>query len=80
MECALDLPKCDFSPATQWSAEFTHHILVTARFACKLDEVVLKNKTKQKYQVLYTVDHPTPKVKHTEPYHAVEKRHKTMLI
>ncbi len=63
-----------FSPANQWSAEFTRHVLVTVRFAWNLVRGGTKKSTR--YQVLYPVENP-PKVNRTEPnrtvpYHAVE--------
>ncbi len=60
------------SPANQWPAEFTRHVLVTVRFAWNLN----RGGTKKKGQVPGTVPswtpHPTPK---SEPclYHAEGK-------
>ncbi len=62
-----------FSPANQWSAEFTRHILVMVRFACNLNRGGTEKSTR--YQVLDPVEN-TPKVSCTVPYHAVEKHHK----
>ncbi len=55
-----------FSPANQWSAEFTRHVLVTVRLAWNLGW----GGTKKKYQVLYPLENP-PNVSRTEPYCAV---------
>ncbi len=57
----------DFSPAIQWSAEFTRHVLVTVRLDGTSTEVVLK-----KYQVLGTV--PSGKPPKSEPYRTVPCR------
>ncbi len=62
-----------FSPANQWSAEFTCHVLVMVRLLGTSAEVVLNKvpgtftqwKTPQKWAIL----------NRTVPYHAVEKRH-----
>ncbi len=56
------------SPANQWSAEFTRHVLVMVQFAWNLNRGGTEKSTR--YQVLYQVENP-PKVCRTEPYHAV---------
>ncbi len=53
-----------FSPANQWSAEFTRHVLVTVRLDWNLGRGGTKKRTR--YQVLYPVEKP-PKVCRTEP-------------
>ncbi len=55
------------SPASQWSAEFTRHVLVTVRLDGTSTEVVLK-----KYQVPGTV--PSGKPPKSEPYRTVPCR------
>ncbi len=60
-----------FSPANQWSAEFTRHVLVTVLFAWNLG----RGGTKKSTMSSGTPPPPHKKVTCTVLYHAVEKRH-----
>ncbi len=64
-----------FSPANQWSAEFTHHVLVTVRLAWNLNRGGTEKSTR--YCTQWKPPQKWTIPNRTVPYHAVEKRHKT---
>ncbi len=69
-----------FSPANQWSVEFTRHVLVMVRIAWNLSRGGIKKVPGTRYSTQWKNPQKLTVLNRTVSYHAVEKRHKKLSI